>query len=152
MSILELSQYPQIEDFNQPQEDTFNQVRDSLSQFGFFYIKDTINARTNIDKALEDLQDSVDVYYGEDAYTGKGSVFHGTYSRFKNLGNNTVINQYLGLVSDLLSLISLAFGYEQDFLQKISQQKWICITKHITKMILGDIGEKHVLKIETEIM
>ena len=123
MNIIELNQYPQIEDFHQPKEDTFAKVRDFLSEFGFFYIKDTISARTNIDEALENLQDSVDVYYGEDAYTGEGSVFHGTYSRFQNLGNNTVINRYLGLVSDLLSLISLAFGYEQDFLQKISQQK-----------------------------
>lgn len=123
MGVLELVQYPQIDHWHQPKADTLDKVRYFLSQFGFFYIKDTIDARASIDEVLENLQNSVDVYYGEDAYTGEGSVFHGTYSRLKNSGNNIIINQYLGLVSNLLDLVSLALGYEQGFLQKISQKK-----------------------------
>ena len=123
MSVIELDQYPQIDNLHQPKAETIDKVRNFLSQFRFFYIKDTIGARDSIDEELKKLQNSVDVYYGEDAFTGEGSVFHGTYSQFENSDNNTVISQYFGLVSDLLDLISLALGYEQGFLQKISQQE-----------------------------
>ena len=123
MIATELAEYPILNNLNHNDPDIVAKVKDYLSEFGFFYIKDTIDARASIDEELEKLQNSVDVYYGEDAYTGEGSVFHGTYSRFKNSNNNTVISQYFGLVSDLLDLFSLALGYEQSFLQKISQQK-----------------------------
>ena len=123
MTVIELAQYLQIDDLHEPKADTINKVRDFLCQFGFFYVKDTIGARASIDTEIAKLENSVDVYFGEDAYTGKGSAFHDNYSRFESPDNNTAINQYLGLISDLLGLISRALRYEQDFLQKVSQQK-----------------------------
>lgn len=98
MTTIKLDKYPVIDDLNQPEANLIEQVRESLSQFGFFYIKDTIQARVRIDKELKNLKDSVDVYYGEDAYTGEGSVFHGTYSRLEN-PKNMNINHYFELIS-----------------------------------------------------
>lgn len=63
----------------------------------------------------------MDVYYGEEAFTGNRSVFHGTYSRIDNL-DNQYVNQYLKLIHQLLSFISSAFGYPQAFLQEVSQE------------------------------
>ena len=122
MTVLELDRYPTIDNLDPTDANLIDEVKDALSQFGFFYMKDTIKARLSIDKALENLQDSVDVYYGEDAYTGEGSVFHGTYSRFEN-PDNPGIKPYFEFVSQLLDIISLAFGYRQEFLQEVSQQE-----------------------------
>ena len=122
MSAIELEHYPIIDGLDLPEEHLIEDIKKSLSQFGFFYIKDTIEARIKIDKQLENLQDSVDVYYGEDASTGEGSVFHGTYSRFER-GENTAVKQYFELVSRLLDIISLALGYPKGFLQEFSRQQ-----------------------------
>ena len=122
MTVLELDRYPTIDRLEPTDANLIDEVKDALSQFGFFYIKDTIQARLSIDKELENLQDSVDVYYGEDAYTGEGSVFHGTYSRFEN-PENPGIKPYFDLVAQLLDIISRSFGYRKDFLQQVSQQE-----------------------------
>jgi len=122
MSVIELEKYPTIEGLDLPEDYLVEEVKKSLSQLGFFYIKDTIGARTKIDKQLDNLQSSVDVYYGEDAYTGKGSVFHGTYSRFED-GENQAIKPYFGFISRLLELISLALGHPKEFLQDFSRQQ-----------------------------
>jgi isopenicillin N synthase-like dioxygenase len=122
MTTIKIYKYPVIDDLNQPEANLIEQVRESLSQFGFFYIKDTIQARVWIDKELKNLKDSVDVYYGEDAYTGEGSVFHGTYSRLDN-PKNMNINHYFELISHLLGIISCALGYPKEFLQEVSQQE-----------------------------
>lgn len=121
MSAIELEHYPIIDELDGPEVFLIDRVREYLSQFGFLYIKDTIGARVGIEKELANLQDSVDVYYGEDAYTGEGSVFHGTYSRFEE-PENTAIAPYFELVDQLLGLISRAFGYPQDFLQDLSEK------------------------------
>ena len=117
-----LEHYPTIEGFDQPESHIVEQVKEAISQFGFFYIKDTIKSRASIDQELNNLQDSVDVYYGEDAYTGKGSIFRGTYSRFE-VGENTGCKNYFELVDRLLNIISLALGYPREFLQEFSQQE-----------------------------
>lgn len=122
MSAIELEHYPTIEGLDRPEKHLIEEVKKGLSQFGFFYIKDTIGARTKIDRQLENLQDSVDVYYGEDAYTGEGSVFHGTYSRFEREGN-TEVKQYFEFIFRLLEIISLALGYPKGFLQEFSRQQ-----------------------------
>ena len=122
MNAIELEQYPTIEGFDRPEEELVEDIRNALTQFGFFYIKDTIEARIKIDQQLENLQDSVDVYYGEDAYTGEGSVFHGTYSRFERSGN-TVIQPYFEWLAKLLETISQSLGYPKEFFQEFSRQK-----------------------------
>ena len=122
MTVLELDRYPTIDRLDPTDANLIDEVKDALSQFGFFYMKDTIQARLSIDKDLENLKDSVDVYYGEDAYTGEGSVFHGTYARFEHK-ENPAIEPYFELVDRLLRIISSAFGYRQDFLQQVSQQE-----------------------------
>lgn len=122
MAAIELENYPIIDGLDRLEAELIEQVKRNLSQFGFFYIKDTIEARIKIEKQLENLKDSVDVYYGEDAYTGEGSVFHGTYSRF-NRGENIAIKQYFEFVSRLLDIISLALGYPKGFLQEFSRQQ-----------------------------
>ncbi|MBP0028160.1 2OG-Fe(II) oxygenase family protein [Roseofilum sp. Guam] len=122
MSTMMLEQYPTIEGLDRSEDDLIEEVKKSLTQFGFFYIKDTIKARINIDQQLDNLQDSVDVYYGEDAYTGEGSVFHGTYSRFEEQ-QNTQVNQYFEFISRLLEIISLGLGYPQGFLQEFSRKQ-----------------------------
>lgn len=122
MSVIELEQYPTIEGLDLPEDYLVEAIKKGLSQFGFLYIKDTIGARTKIDQQLENLQDSVDVYYGEDAYTSEGSVFHGTYSRFER-GENTAIKPYFGFISRLLDIIALALGYPKGFLQEFSQKQ-----------------------------
>jgi isopenicillin N synthase-like dioxygenase len=122
MTAIALTRYPQIDDLNESEENLIDQVRDALSQFGFFYIKDTIEARVRIDEELENLKDGIDVYYGEEPYTGECSVFHGTYSRFDHQ-ENTHIKQYHELVSQLMTLISRALGYPKEFLQEVSQKE-----------------------------
>lgn len=122
MNAIKLEHYPIIEGLDRPDEDLIREVKKGLSQLGFFYIKDTIGARTKIDQQLENLQDSVDVYYGEDAYTGEGSVFHGTYSRFDQ-EENTKVKPYFGFISRLLEIISLSLGYPKEFLQEFSRKQ-----------------------------
>ncbi|MEB3827051.1 hypothetical protein LKK83_06070 [Phormidium sp. CCY1219] len=122
MSTIMLEHYPTIEGLDRSEKHLVEEVKKGLSQFGFFYIKDTIEARKKIDKQLENLQSSVDVYYGEDAYTGQGSVFHGTYSRFED-GENLAVKPYFGFISKLLEIISLALGYPKEFLQEFSRQQ-----------------------------
>lgn len=117
-----LDHYPTIDGLDLPEECLIDDVKKSLSHFGFFYIKDTIGARIQIDKHLKDLQDSVDVYYGEDAYTGQGSVFHGTYSRLAQQ-KNTVTKPYFEFFFRLLDVISRSLGYPKEFLQEFSQQQ-----------------------------
>lgn len=121
MSVIEFDQYPIIE-LDQPEAHLIEKVGNYLNQFGFFYVKDPIEARVRIDKDMENLQDAVDVYYGEDAYTGEGSVFHGTYSRFET-GGNTGVEQYFKFFSHLLGIISRTLGYPQEFLQEFSRQE-----------------------------
>lgn len=122
MSVIELEQYPIIDELDGPEADLIEKVGNYLNQFGFFYVKDTIEARVRIDQELKNLQDAVDVYYGEDAYTGEGSVFHGTYSRLENQ-ENQVLKQYFEFIDQLLAIISRAFGYPQEFLHNFSQKQ-----------------------------
>ncbi len=122
MSVIELERYPIIDELDGTEANLMEKVRDYLNQFGFFYVKDPIEARVKIDQDLENLQDSVDVYYGEDAYTGEGSVFHGTYSRFE-VGESTTTEQYFDFFNQLLDIISRALGYPEEFLKEFSQQK-----------------------------
>ncbi|MGB3508910.1 MAG: 2OG-Fe(II) oxygenase family protein [Microcoleaceae cyanobacterium] len=122
MSVIELGQYPIIDEWDGPEADLIEKVGNYLNQFGFFYVKDPMEARVKIDKEMENLQDAVDVYYGEDAYTGEGSVFHGTYSRFE-AGENTKVEQYFEFFSCLLRIISRTLGYPQEFLQEFSRQE-----------------------------
>jgi isopenicillin N synthase-like dioxygenase len=117
-----LEHYPTIEGLDRSEKNLVEEVKKGLSQFGFFYIKDTIEARLKIDQQLDDIQDAVDVYYGEDAYTGEGSVFHGTYSRFEDQ-KNTQVKPYFEFISRLLEIISLGLGYPQGFLQEFSRQQ-----------------------------
>lgn len=121
MNTPKLTSYPVIDQLINTDLEVKKNLRKYLNQLGFFYLKDTINARDNIEEILGNLTNSRDVYYGEDAFTGNRAVFHGTYSRFDNLGNQYV-NQYLKLIHQVLSLISSAFGYPQDFLQEVSQK------------------------------
>ncbi|NES83864.1 MAG: hypothetical protein F6K10_21990 [Moorea sp. SIO2B7] len=122
MSVIELEQYPIIDEWDGSEADLIEKVGNYLNQFGFFYVKDPIEARVRIDKELENIQDSVDVYYGEDAYTGEGSVFHGTYSRVEKQ-EDKAIEQYFEFVDQLLGIISRAFGYPQEFLHNFSQKQ-----------------------------
>ncbi|NEQ85560.1 MAG: hypothetical protein F6K26_37280 [Moorea sp. SIO2I5] len=122
MTVIELERYPIIDELDGTEANLIDKVRDYLNQFGFFYVKDPIEARVRIYQDLENLQDSVDVYYGEDAYTGKGSVFHGTYSRFE-VGEITTTEQYFDFFNQLLDIISRALGYPEEFLKEFSQQE-----------------------------
>ncbi len=122
MSVIELEQYPIIDEWDGLEPDLIEKVGNYLNQFGFFYVKDPIEARVRIDKDMENLQDAVDVYYGEDAYTGEGSVFHGTYSRFE-VGEKTAVGQYFEFFYHLLAIISRSLGYPQEFLQEFSRQE-----------------------------
>ena len=119
MFVQELIQYPILDNLDYTNLDIRTKVKDYLSEFGFFYIKDTINARTKIDVQLDNLENSVDVYYGEDAYTGKGSIFHGTYNKFEDI-NTKGLDGYFYLINQLLDLISLSFGYQKEFFKNIS--------------------------------
>ncbi|EAW36220.1 2OG-Fe(II) oxygenase family protein [Lyngbya sp. PCC 8106] len=122
VSPIQLEQYPIIDELERTEEYQIEQVKNYLTQFGFFYIKDTIEAREHIDRELESLQNSVDVYYGEDAYTGQGSVFHGTYSRFDSK-ENTKVERYIKFIEKILRVISCACGYPPEFLQELSQKE-----------------------------
>ncbi|NEO18661.1 2OG-Fe(II) oxygenase family protein [Moorena sp. SIO4A5] len=122
MTVIELERYPIIDELDGTEANLIDKVRDYLNQFGFFYVKDPIEARVRIDQDLENLQDSVEVYYGEDAYTGEGSVFHGTYSRFE-VGESTTTEQYFDFFNQLLDIISRALGYPEEFLKEFSQQE-----------------------------
>ncbi|NEO12034.1 MULTISPECIES: 2OG-Fe(II) oxygenase family protein [unclassified Moorena] len=122
MTVIELERYPIIDELDGTEANLIDKVRDYLNQFGFFYVKDPIEARVRIDQDLENLQDSVEVYYGEDAYTGEGSVFHGTYSRFE-VGEITTTEQYFDFFNQLLDIISRALGYPEEFLKEFSQQE-----------------------------
>lgn len=122
MSTIQLEQYPIIDGLDRPEAYLIEQVKKYLIQFGFFYIRDTIEARKTIDRELEAIQNSVDVYYGEDAYTGKGSVFHGTYSRFES-EDKTKVGRYIKFIDKLLSIISCACGYPPEFLHNFSQER-----------------------------
>lgn len=117
-----LNQYPIIHYLDSTDIDIITKVRNYLNQFGFFYVKDTINARENIDEQLNNLQDSVDVYDGEDAYTGEDSMFHGTYSRIEPTVSKKV-KDYWKLIDNLLAVISCAVGHPKEFLQEVSQQE-----------------------------
>ncbi|NEN97136.1 MAG: hypothetical protein F6K50_16850 [Moorea sp. SIO3I7] len=122
MTVIELERYPIIDELDGTEANLIDKVRDYLNKFGFFYVKDAIEARVKIDQDLENIQDSVDVYYGEDAYTGEGSVFHGTYSRFE-VGESTTTEQYFDFFNQLLDIISRALGYPEEFLKEFSQQE-----------------------------
>jgi isopenicillin N synthase-like dioxygenase len=121
MNTPKLTYYPVIDKLIDSDLEVQENFRKYFNQLGFFYLKDTINAKDNIEEILGNLDNSVDVYYGEEVFTGNRSVFHGTYSRLDNL-DNQYVNQYLKLINQLLSFISSAFGYPQEFLQEVSQK------------------------------
>lgn len=123
--MIKLENYPTLDSLNLPENELIDRTNKALSQFGFFYVKDLIEARTNIEEQLANLQNSVDVYYGEDAYTGKGSVFHGTYSMLAEQKESIFKQQnqkYFEFLSKLLGLVSMAFGYPRPFLEEVSQR------------------------------